>query len=175
MDEGSTPEMCDLFRSAYPTHSAQVWIYGDATGQARSSQSRKSNYDLILNKMLSYPTPVITKVPVANPPVATRINSVNNAFRTEIGETKCEIDPTCIGHSLQAHHITMATHQVDKDWVEVIYPRKKRKPGKFCKFCNEHIGNMAHRRIGVCANCMSESRYPIARIPTVRYNGNIRS
>lgn len=95
LEEGNIPEMCEYFRSKYPRHLAEVWIYGDATGQKRSEQSNKSNYSIIQNNMLSYPTPVRLKIPSANPPVPERINAVNRACKNEYGEHWLSIDPSC--------------------------------------------------------------------------------
>jgi len=96
MEEGSIPDMCEWFRSEYSVHKAQVWIYGDATGRARSPQSQQSNYMIIQNIMMSYPVPVSLRVPEVNPSVPNRINSVNVSFRSETGEVKCLIDPSCL-------------------------------------------------------------------------------
>jgi len=94
LDEGTGPEICDYFRSVYPTHSAEVWIYGDATGKARG-QTGKSDYQLILNSLRNYNVPLRLKVPEVNPLVKDRMNAVNRAFRNEYGEIMVEVDPSC--------------------------------------------------------------------------------
>lgn len=95
LEEGSIPEMCDYFRSKHPRHLAEVWVYGDATGQKRSEQSNKSNYAIIQNNMISYPTPVRLKLPTVNPPVPERVNAVNRVCRNENGESWLSVDPSC--------------------------------------------------------------------------------
>lgn len=55
-------------------------VYGDATGQARSTQSNESNYDIIKKRLLRTGAPVRLHVPAANPPVALRLNSMNAMF-----------------------------------------------------------------------------------------------
>lgn len=98
MDEGSTPEMVDIFREHYPQHPHEVWIYGDASGNARDTKTRKreSDYQVILAEMRTYPSPTRLKVPQANPLVNDRVNSVNVAFRDEYGRSRVEIDPGMI-------------------------------------------------------------------------------
>lgn len=93
LDEGSIPEMVSLFRQAYPKHPHEIWIYGDASNP-RSVQTRKSDYQVILNEMRSYPSPIRVKVADANPFVNDRVNSVNVAFQDEFGESHVEIDPS---------------------------------------------------------------------------------
>lgn len=95
LDEGSIPEMVDLFRSCYPTHPHEIWIYGDASNP-RSVQTRQSDYQLILNEMRTFPSPTRLKVPSANPLVNDRVNSVNAAFKDEFGTSRVEIDPSMV-------------------------------------------------------------------------------
>jgi phage terminase large subunit-like protein len=95
LEEGNVPRMVDLFREHYPTHGAEIWIYGDATGKSRTGQTGQSDYQIILNAMRAYPVPVRLKVPEANPFVPDRINAVNMALQDENGEIRVEIDPSC--------------------------------------------------------------------------------
>lgn len=95
LDEGSIPEMCDLFKSVHPYHLAEVWLYGDARGKDRSHQSKMSSYHVIMNEMKDYPAPLRMKVPETNPGVADRINAVNRALKNERGEICLEIEETC--------------------------------------------------------------------------------
>jgi len=94
MDEGQISEMVDWFRSTVPTHGAEIWIYGDATGKTRTSQTGLSDYQLILNHMRSYGV-VKMKVPDTNPLVRDRVNAVNRAMKDEFGEVNTQIDPSC--------------------------------------------------------------------------------
>lgn len=94
MDEGSIPEMCDLFRdtvqSAFP-----IRLYGDASGRALSHHSRASSYQLILNELGSRGYVVRVQVPEQNPPVVTRINTVNAALLSHQGRSSVIIDKGC--------------------------------------------------------------------------------
>lgn len=86
MDEGSIEDMCEEFRRLYPAHGAEVYVYGDATGNGRNAQTGVSDYALIQKYMKGYPAPVRLKVPEKNPPVRDRVNAVNRACKTEDGE-----------------------------------------------------------------------------------------
>lgn len=95
LEEGNIQEMCELFRAFYPTHRAEVVIYGDASGKDRSHQTKRTSYQVISNCMKDYPVPVRQRVPETNPPVASRINAVNTACRNHEGEIMLEVDPSC--------------------------------------------------------------------------------
>jgi hypothetical protein len=95
LDEGSTPEMVEAFRREFPAHPHELWIYGDAAGQNRSNQTAQSDYQLILNALRTYPSPVRLKVPAANPLVRDRVNAANAALQDEHGASHVEIDPSC--------------------------------------------------------------------------------
>lgn len=73
-------QTCDEFLKLYPSHPAGLVIYGDATGKNRSPQSHRSNYDIITDRLKGV-GPISLKVPTANPPVTTRLNSVNRLCR----------------------------------------------------------------------------------------------
>ncbi len=95
LDEGNIFEMVDEFKSVFPTHGAEVWVYGDATGKFRNEQTRKSNFNLILRAMENYPVPVRLKLPEKNPDVTDRINAVNTALKDENGVVRVEIHEEC--------------------------------------------------------------------------------
>ncbi len=96
LEEGNIMEMCDQFKMLHPTHMAEVWLYGDASGRDRSHQTKFSSYQLIMNCMKDYPAPLRMKVPQKNPSVADRINSMNVAFKNTEGEIDLEVDPLCV-------------------------------------------------------------------------------
>jgi hypothetical protein len=88
-------EMVQMFHEQAPLHHGEVWLYGDATGNARSGQTGRSYYQLIVNLMRTYGSPLRLKVPEANPSVPDRINAVNRALKNEQGEVLVEVDPSC--------------------------------------------------------------------------------
>ncbi len=95
LDEGSIPDMCDLFKNEYPHHGSEVWVYGDATSERRNSQTGRTDYWTIANEMKSYGVPVRFKIPTSNPHVADRVNAVNRILRDEYGQVRFEMDPSC--------------------------------------------------------------------------------
>lgn len=97
-DGGHIDGMVELFREAYPTHRNEIWIYGDASGSARShrNDSGRSDYQIILNAMRNYPTPVRLHTPKVNPLVSDRVNAVNAALRDFKGQSIIDIDPSCV-------------------------------------------------------------------------------
>jgi phage terminase large subunit-like protein len=95
MDEGTTGQMLDWFRSEVPGHHGELWIYGDATGKSRDGQTGQSDYTLIQNGLRTYGSPVRLKVPEANPLQKDRINAVNRVLKDERGANWVEIDPSC--------------------------------------------------------------------------------
>lgn len=96
LEEGSIPDMVEQFRMTHPYHMAEIWLYGDASGNSRTAQTKVSSYNIILKEMMDYPTPCRMKVPEKNPGVVNRINSVNRNFKDEEGICQIEIDPSCI-------------------------------------------------------------------------------
>ena len=95
LEEGNISEMCDLFKRTHPKHRAEIWLYGDASGKARSAQTRMSSYQIILQEMKDYPAPIRMKVLEKNPSITDRINSVNVACRGVGGAINLELDPSC--------------------------------------------------------------------------------
>lgn len=93
----SIPEMCQLFYEMHPSHMAEIWVYGDASGKRRNAQSNKTDYTIIFNEMRHYGVPFKMKVPENNPSVPDRINAMNTIMRDSDGENRFECDPSCIG------------------------------------------------------------------------------
>lgn len=95
LEEGSIPDMCQLFWSTFPEHQAPIRLYGDATGQKRTAQTNNTDYFIIRNEMKSYGVPLEMQVPEANPSVPDRVNSVNRLLRDETGQVRLVIDTSC--------------------------------------------------------------------------------
>jgi len=96
LDEGSIPEMCDMFKQHFPTHEAEIWLYGDASGEKRTGQTGKSDYFIVMQEMRSFNVPIKMKVPPDNPKVADRVNAVNRICKDERGRVGLAIDPSCV-------------------------------------------------------------------------------
>ena len=95
MERSDIASMTYEFRSRFPSHSAELWVYGDATGRRRNEQTGESNYHLFQQYMTGYPVPIRFHIPDVNPAVADRINAVNLALRPPDGSKKVEISPLC--------------------------------------------------------------------------------
>jgi hypothetical protein len=79
-DRATIDQMVQQFRLRYPDHPAGVIVYGDASGRAKSSQTGKSDYELMQLAFSNYPTQFEIRVPRANPPVKDRLNAVNRVL-----------------------------------------------------------------------------------------------
>jgi len=96
LEGGVTPnDAAREFRRKFPTHSAEVWIYGDATGKNRG-QTAKSSYTLLMEEMRGYPVEVRLRVPEANPHVRDRVNAVNTALSSPQGFVGVVIHSRCV-------------------------------------------------------------------------------
>ena len=95
LEEANIYDMVDAFRDVYGSHRAELWIFGDATGKARSPHTNKTSYDLISQKMIDYPSPIKMRVPEINPSVTSRINAMQTALKGVDGEIGTIINPDC--------------------------------------------------------------------------------
>lgn len=92
-----TPEVAEAWAEKYAGWPGGVIIYGDATGNNRSTTSKSSNYDLIREIMApKFPSfrihdSVLRKV---NPSVTDRVNSVNVLFRNGLGHQRLLVRKT---------------------------------------------------------------------------------
>lgn len=95
--DASIDEMVQYFHHVVPQHHGEVWIYGDASGRKRNTlgPGGRSEYQVLLNLMRTYGSPVRLKVPEANPLVTNRLAAVNRVLRNEQGVSHIEIDPSC--------------------------------------------------------------------------------
>lgn len=94
LDSGAIPDMCQLFYSQFPQHQAEIWLYGDATGNRRTAQTKQTDYYLILQHMKSYGVPIRMKVPERNPSIPDRINAVNHLLIDPSGDVRLRVDPS---------------------------------------------------------------------------------
>jgi phage terminase large subunit-like protein len=104
-DGGNIPEMCQMFYDKFPRHDGALWLYGDASSEARTAQTGKTDYWIIRNEMKHYGRPIVQKVPESNPPVPDRINSVNHALIDEDGMVGVQIDTSCQELSLDLEEV----------------------------------------------------------------------
>lgn len=95
MEPGVVPSLVQEFRTRWPAHPGGVRVYGDASGNARSTHDAKSDYDLMRLAFRAYASPVEFRVPPANPGVRARLNSVNALLRSEDGDVRLLVADTC--------------------------------------------------------------------------------
>ena len=97
MEQGNIDDMVDIFHRNWAMHHrGEVWLYGDATGGAKTLQaSAQSTWRLITNALSMKRIPYQKKVPEANPFQRDRVNAVNAALRSETGTSYIAIDPSC--------------------------------------------------------------------------------
>jgi len=68
----------------------KVIVYGDAAGKARDTRSKKSDYIILAESGFK-----LQKVPMANPPIRERHNSVNAMLHNANGDIRIKINPRC--------------------------------------------------------------------------------
>lgn len=93
LERSDIASMVQEFRSKYPTHGAELLVYGDTMGRRLDAQTGLSNFHLIQNYMTNYPVPIRFVLPDLNPPEHDRINAVNMKLRDPQGRKLIEIDP----------------------------------------------------------------------------------
>lgn len=95
LERSDIANMVHEFRLRYPTHGAELWIYGDATGRRRSTQTGESDFHTIMAHLQGYPVPVRVFLPDVNPPVNDRVNAVNIQLQPPDGIKRVEFSPLC--------------------------------------------------------------------------------
>ena len=87
MQGSNTFEMAEELINRYPDN--RLWVYPDASGQARKTSSNTSDHHILRNSGF------ILKVKNINPPVKDRIAAVNASLKSVDGSIKLTIDPKC--------------------------------------------------------------------------------
>lgn len=88
--------MVKELRNRYPTHSAPVWFYGDATGRATTVHANTGAWDLVRLHMSGFPVPTEYRVPQANPPVSDRLGAVSSRLKDQDGRSWVRVHPRCV-------------------------------------------------------------------------------
>jgi hypothetical protein len=95
IDPGTVENVATELRNRHPSHKAEVWVYGDASGSNRG-QTARSSYDLLRIGMAGYPASLVLKVPAANPHVGDRVNAFNYRLKASDGAPGVRIHPRCV-------------------------------------------------------------------------------
>ena len=92
----NTPEMCreTLKKSWMQNHRTGLYVYGDATGNSRSTKSSLSDYQIIQDLFKTVPGFEL-RVKNSNPEVKDRVASVNSKLKTIDGQIHTTINPRC--------------------------------------------------------------------------------
>jgi hypothetical protein len=88
--------MIKELRNRYPTHSAPVYFYCDATGRAATVHAKTGAWDLCRLHMSGYPVPVEYRVPQSNPAISDRTGAVSARLRDEQGRSWVRVHPKCV-------------------------------------------------------------------------------
>ncbi len=101
LDTASTEEALEeLENKGHLSHNVKYIIHGDATGESKSTKSKKSDYDIIRKYLANVGSghdrlDFEIKVPKSNPPIRTRHNTVNAYFRNKLGEIRLYVYKNC--------------------------------------------------------------------------------
>jgi hypothetical protein len=91
INNSNTFEGCREFISRYPNHKQSVFLFGDATGRARTTSSNKSNYEIIKLELNGYN--IVDRVRRSNPAERDRVNAVNARLLNSQGKSYLYIHP----------------------------------------------------------------------------------
>jgi len=92
----STSEVCEELERRYGGHRAGIRVYGDASGEARRSVSRHSDYGIVREFFRNRPEMQVKVAPArSNPPVRERVNLTNARLRSADGERRLFVDRRC--------------------------------------------------------------------------------
>lgn len=132
----TTEQVCIELVSRYPRWTAGWIVYGDATGKNRSTQSLRSNYDII-RELLGKSGRVELKVPTGNPHVSRRLNSVNRLLRDARDQTRLFIRKTLPAKSCPTAPLVRSLEQtVKKPGTDDIW----KKPGETVTHGGDALG-----------------------------------
>lgn len=93
---GTIGDLGREFKRRYPTHRAELLIYGDATAKRVTAQTAQSDYDLLTDELRTLPYPYSLQIPEAQPAQRDRINAMNFLLRGINGEVRFELSPRCV-------------------------------------------------------------------------------
>jgi hypothetical protein len=95
--EGSatTAEAAARVIAKLPDSATHISIYGDASGKARSTKSKRSDYETIRAVMGQHYGSFELQVPGSNPPVRDRVNAFNAMLRAADGTVRYSVHPQC--------------------------------------------------------------------------------
>jgi len=110
----NTIQTCEEFKTRYANHNAGVILYGDATGEARHTDSNLSNWKIIENELKRYG--LTKRVPTKNPAERDRVNAVNGMICNSKNQRRIFVNPKCrnVIRDLEQVSFKEGTTQIDK-------------------------------------------------------------
>jgi hypothetical protein len=93
----NTIKVCDKIILNYGKHKGHIYMYGDASGGARStSQVAGSDWELVKRKLQPvFGNRLHFKIPERNPHIVSRVNAANSRLKSVSGRIRFEVDPKC--------------------------------------------------------------------------------
>ena len=88
LETADTNDAATEFKARYKTDN--VVVYGDASGKAKDTRSKKTDYIIIAEHGFNR-----QKIPKANPPIRDRHNAVNALLKNAEGDVRVKIHPRC--------------------------------------------------------------------------------
>jgi PBSX family phage terminase large subunit len=85
----------DLETKGYLRKDQMIYIHGDATGRAKTSNAQYSNYEIIKEWLTHRGYTFKVQVPKANPPVTTRHVKMNAICKNDLGDIRLLVYSTC--------------------------------------------------------------------------------
>jgi hypothetical protein len=116
LSKASTQNACDEFSRRYASHRQEVVVYGDASGNNRSTKG-SSDYEIVKEHFRRQGNGVCRyEIPRSNPAVRDRVGSLNATLENALGEITLLIDPKCKGLILDLEQVTYreGTAEIDK-------------------------------------------------------------
>ena len=83
----NTMEMAEELKRRYPDN--RIWVYPDASGQARKTSSNTSDHNILRAAGFTL------KVKGINPPVKDRLAAVNASLKSGTGQVRLTVEPKC--------------------------------------------------------------------------------
>ena len=93
--KNNTEDACKEFMERYPNSDLGVFIYGDASGRAKSTTSKVHNYDIVETQLKRYLRNSSMRVPKRNPLFNKRRDFINKCLAEGYEDIRVLIDPSC--------------------------------------------------------------------------------
>ena len=99
----NTPRVCRALLEDWGTHEGEVYLYGDATGGAKTTVAvAGSDWDLIEKELRPvFGDRLHKRVPRANPRERARVNAANTRIRSTDGKIRLFVDPVHAPHVIR--------------------------------------------------------------------------